>query len=279
MIHFILNPNSGTNSPQKLERIVANLRAIPNSKVWQTEHVNHASVLTKQAVNEGAEKIIAIGGDGTINEVASSLLYSSIPLGIIPMGSGNGLARHLGIPLSFKKALDRAINGQQITIDAGKWNDRPFFCTAGLGFDAYVASHFASRGKRGFLNYIYSSLVLLFKYKPISIKEFGPVFSFTVANANQFGNNAYISPNSDLQDGLLEVIRVKPSNLFHIIFLGISLFSKKLHLNSRSEVSTVTSLTFHTTIGIPYHLDGESLLIENEKNLVSILPSSLLVVK
>jgi YegS/Rv2252/BmrU family lipid kinase len=279
MIHFILNPNSGTNSPLKRARIVANLRAIPNSKVWQTEHVNHASVLTKQAVNEGAEKIIAIGGDGTINEVASSLLYSSIPLGIIPMGSGNGLARHLGIPLSFKKALDRAINGQQITIDAGKWNDRPFFCTAGLGFDAYVASHFASRGKRGFLNYIYSSLVLLFKYKPISIKEFGPVFSFTVANANQFGNNAYISPNSDLQDGLLEVIRVKPSNLFHIIFLGISLFSKKLHLNSRSEVSTVTSLTFHTILGIPYHLDGESLLIENEKNLVSILPSSLLVVK
>ena len=279
MIHFILNPNSGTNSPQRRARIVANLRAIPNSKVWITEHVNHASQLTKQAVNEGAKKIIAIGGDGTINEVASSLLYSSIPLGIIPMGSGNGLARHLGIPLSFTKALDRAINGQQITIDAGKWNDRPFFCTAGLGFDAYVASHFASRGKRGFLNYIYSSLVLLFKYKPISIKEFGPVFSFTVANANQFGNNAYISPNSDLQDGLLEVIRVKPSNLFQIIFLGISLFSKKLHLNSRSEVSTVTSLTFHTTIGIPYHLDGESLLIENEKNLVSILPSSLLVVK
>ena len=279
MIHFILNPNSGTNSPQRRARIVANLRAIPNSKVWITEHVNHASQLTKQAVTEGADKIIAIGGDGTINEVASSLLYSSIPLGIIPMGSGNGLARHLGIPLSFTKALDRAINGQQITIDAGKWNDRPFFCTAGLGFDAYVASHFASRGKRGFLNYIYSSLVLLFKYKPISIKEFGPVFSFTVANANQFGNNAYISPNSDLQDGLLEVIRVKPSNLFQIIFLGISLFSKKLHLNSRSEVSTVTSLTFHTTIGIPYHLDGESLLIENEKNLVSILPSSLLVVK
>lgn len=279
MIHFILNPNSGTNSPQRRARIVADLQSIPNSKVWITEHVNHASQLTKQAVTEGAEKIIAIGGDGTINEVASALLYSSIPLGIIPMGSGNGLARHIGIPLSFKKALDRAINGQQITIDAGKWNDRPFFCTAGIGFDAYVASHFASRGKRGFLNYIYSSLMLLFNYKPVNIKEYGPLFSFTVANANQFGNNAYISPNSDLQDGLLEVIRVKPSNLFHIIFLGISLFSKKLHLNSRSEVSTVKSLIFHTTIGIPYHLDGESLLIENEKNLVSILPSSLLVVK
>ena len=279
MIHFILNPNAGTKSMQKRERIVKTLQAIPHAKIWQTKRMNHASELTRKALSEGATKIIAIGGDGTINEVASALLYTSIPLGIIPMGSGNGLARHLGIPLEFNKALQKALEGTSFTIDSGKWNDRSFFCTAGIGFDAYVASHFASRGKRGFLNYIYSSLILLFNYRPVNIKEFGPIFSFTVANANQFGNNAFISPNSDLQDGLLEVIRIKPSNFFHIIILGISLFSKKIHLNSRSEVSTVKSLTFHTTIGIPYHLDGESLLIENEKNLVSILPSSLLVVK
>ena len=279
MIHFILNPNSGTYSAKKRARILENLLAIPDSKVWQTERINHASALTKQAVSEGARKIIAIGGDGTINEVAAALLYSSIPLGIIPLGSGNGLARHLNIPLGFAKALHRAINGQEITIDAGQWNDRPFFCTAGIGFDAYVAAHFAKRGKRGFLNYLYSSLVLLFQYKPIRVKEYGPLFSLTVANANQFGNNAYISPNSNLQDGLLEVIRIKPSNLYQIIILGISLFLKKLPQNSQSEVSTVTSLTFHTTIGIPYHLDGESLRIEKEKNLISILPSCLLVVK
>ena len=279
MIHFILNPNSGTYSAKKRARILENLLAIPDSKVWQTERINHASALTKQAVSEGAHKIIAIGGDGTINEVAAALLYSSIPLGIIPLGSGNGLARHLNIPLGFAKALHRAINGQEITIDAGQWNDRPFFCTAGIGFDAYVAAHFAKRGKRGFLNYLYSSLVLLFQYKPIRVKEYGPLFSLTVANANQFGNNAYISPNSNLQDGLLEVIRIKPSNLYQIIILGISLFLKKLPQNSQSEVSTVTSLTFHTTIGIPYHLDGESLRIEKEKNLISILPSCLLVVK
>ena len=279
MIHFILNPNSGTYSAKKRARILENLLAIPDSKVWQTERINHASALTKQAVSEGARKIIAIGGDGTINEVAAALLYSSIPLGIIPLGSGNGLARHLNIPLGFAKALHKAINGQEITIDAGQWNDRPFFCTAGIGFDAYVAAHFAKRGKRGFLNYLYSSLVLLFQYKPIRVKEYGPLFSLTVANANQFGNNAYISPNSNLQDGLLEVIRIKPSNLYQIIILGISLFLKKLPQNSQSEVSTVTSFTFHTTLGIPYHLDGESLRIEKEKNLISILPSCLLVVK
>lgn len=279
MIHFIVNPNSGTYSAKKRARILENLQAIPDSKVWQTKRVNHASTLAKQAIREGAHKIIAIGGDGTINEVASALLYSSIPLGIIPLGSGNGLARHLKIPLNFQKALLRAINGQEITIDAGKWNDRPFFCTAGVGFDAYVATHFATRGKRGFLNYLYSSLVLLFLYKPIIVKEFGPLFSLTVANANQFGNNAFISPNSSLQDGLLEVIRIKPSNLYQIIILGISLFSKKLPQNSQSEVSTETSLTFHASLGIPYHLDGESLRIEKEKNLISILPACLLVVK
>jgi YegS/Rv2252/BmrU family lipid kinase len=279
MIHFILNPNSGTYSAKKRARILENLQAIPDSKVWQTERINHASALTKQAVSEGARKIIAIGGDGTINEVAAALLYSSIPLGIIPLGSGNGLARHLNIPLGFPKALHKAINGQEITIDAGQWNDRPFFCTAGIGFDAYVAAHFAKRGKRGFLNYLYSSLVLLFQYKPIRVKEYGPLFSLTVANANQFGNNAYISPNSNLQDGLLEVIRIKPSNLYQIIILGISLFLKKLPQNTQSEVSTVTSLTFHAPVGIPYHLDGESLRIEKEKNSITILPACLLVVK
>ena len=102
MIHFILNPNAGTNSPQKRARIINLLQAIPNSKIWQTERVNHASELTKQAITEGASKIVAVGGDGTINEVASFLLYSHIPLGIIPMGSGNGLARHLGIPFPFE---------------------------------------------------------------------------------------------------------------------------------------------------------------------------------
>lgn len=279
MIHFILNPNAGTNSSSKRARIIASLRTIPNSKVWQTERMNHASELTKQALLEGAERIIAIGGDGTINEIASALLHTSTPLGIIPMGSGNGLARHLKIPLAFEKALHRAINGTIIRIDAAKWNDRPFFCTAGIGFDAYVAAHFALRGKRGFINYIYSTLETLNKYQVIEIKEKGTVFSFTVANANQFGNNAYISPESDLQDGLLEVIHIKPSSIWSIVNLGISLFRKSLPSNPLVSISSVASLQIQTTSGIPYHLDGESHLLDCGTIHISILPSSLLVVK
>lgn len=279
MIHFILNPNAGTNSRQTRERIIAKLQAISDSKVWQTERMNHASELTKLAISEGADRIIAIGGDGTINEVASTLLHTSIPLGIIPMGSGNGLARHLDIPLSFNKALDRAINGTIISIDAGKWNDRPFFCTAGIGFDAYVAAHFAKRAKRGFINYIYSTFVSLRKYQTIEIKELGSVFSFTVANANQFGNNAYISPESDLQDGQLEAIQVKPGSIWSLVNLGISLFRKNLPNNPLVTISAVKSLQINAPEGIPYHLDGESLILQSGTIEITILPSSLLVVK
>lgn len=279
MIHFILNPNAGTNSLQKRERIVKSLNGIPNSKVWQTERVKHASELTEIAISEGATKVIAIGGDGTINEVASALLYSNIPLGIIPMGSGNGLARHLQIPLQFDKALHKALNGTIISIDAGMWNERPFFCTAGIGFDAQVAAHFAKRGKRGFLNYLYSTLVSLYQYQAIAIKDKGQVFSFTVANANQFGNNAYISPESDLQDGLLETILIKPGRILALANLGISLFRKNLPLHPLVSVSSVHTLQIEASEGLPYHLDGESLTLTSNRIEIAILPSALLVVK
>lgn len=279
MIHFILNPHSGTNSPQKRARIRAILEGIPQSKVWQTERANHATELTKQAILAGAKKIVAIGGDGTINEVASALLHSDIPLGIIPMGSGNGLANHLHIPLNFLQALERAINGEVITIDAGKWNDRPFFCTAGIGFDAYVAAHFAKRAKRGFLNYIYSTFVSLRKFQPINIPELGTIYSFTIANANQFGNNAYISPQSDLQDGLLETIHIKPGSLVEIMHLGISLFLKNAHLHPLSTISSIKTQVIQAPIGIPFHLDGESFIVESNQIEISILPACLRVVK
>lgn len=279
MIYFILNPNAGTNSFQKRARMIEKLESIPNSIIWLTEKPNHASEFTKQAILDNADQVIAIGGDGTINEVASALLYSKTPLGIIPIGSGNGLARHLGIPFEFEKALSKALNGQIITIDAGKWNERPFFCTAGIGFDAFVAAHFAKRGKRGFLNYVYSTLQSLRVYQPIFTEENGNIFSLTVANANQFGNNAYISPNSDLQDGLLECVEIKPSNFLQFANLGISLFQKNIHLSPLATISGIKSLSITAKVGLPFHLDGESFLLENDRIQIDVLPSSLRVVK
>jgi YegS/Rv2252/BmrU family lipid kinase len=279
MIHFILNPNAGTNSRQKKAMILAKLQSISSAKVWVSAYMNHATELTKLALSENPERIIVIGGDGTINEVASAMLFTAIPLGIIPLGSGNGLARHLGIPLDFDKALIKALKGEIITIDAGMWNERPFFCTAGIGFDATVAAHFAKRGKRGFFNYLYSTFACITKYKAVEIKDKGLVYSFTVANANQFGNNAYISPESDLQDGHLESIEIKPRSFFSLAILGISLFTKKLHLSKYATISSLKSLTLHTKAGLPFHLDGESLVLTTDKIDIRILPASLQVIK
>ena len=279
MIHVILNPNAGTNSAKKRDRIESILVSLPNVKVWKTERENHATELAQKALAQGAERVLVIGGDGTINEVASALIYTSVPLGIIPMGSGNGLARHLEIPLSFHKALEKALTGEIITIDAGKWNDRPFFCTAGIGFDATVAAHFAKRAKRGFINYVYSTLLCLSNYKPIEINGKGHLYSFTVANANQFGNNAYISPESDLQDVELELIEIKPASIFELGILGISLFRKNLHRHPLVTISSVKSISIQSKAGIPYHLDGESLSLPTDQIEISILPAALQVIK
>jgi YegS/Rv2252/BmrU family lipid kinase len=279
MVHFIVNPTAGTKSLQKRALIMAQIQSIPNSKIWLTERTDHATELTQKAIKEGAKRIIVIGGDGTINEVASALLHSTIPLGIIPQGSGNGLARHLEIPFKFDQALHRALNGQILTIDAGLWNKRPFFCTAGIGFDAYVAAHFAQRGKRGFINYIYSTLQSFRQYQPIVINETEKVFSITIANANQFGNNAYISPESELFDGYLECIRINPAPIFTLGILGIRLFRKNLNKSNLAKISSVKNLSIRTKVGLAYHLDGESLILDTNEIEISILPASLLVIK
>ena len=127
MLHFIYNPNAGNNNAARKANILKKLYAVPNSKVWETTKPLEATYFTKKAIEENASRIIAVGGDGTVNEVASVLTETTIPLGIIPIGSGNGLARHLNIPIQFEAALDRAINGHEIGIDVGLLNNKMFF--------------------------------------------------------------------------------------------------------------------------------------------------------
>jgi diacylglycerol kinase family enzyme len=176
MLHFIYNPNAGNNNEARKANILKKLYAVPNSKVWETTKPLEATNFTKKAIEDNASRIIAVGGDGTVNEVASVLTETTIPLGIIPIGSGNGLARHLNIPIQFEAALDRAINGHEIAIDVGLLNNKMFFCTAGIGFDAKVAQLFAKSSKRGFFNYIKATLSALTMYHPIEISiNHGPM--------------------------------------------------------------------------------------------------------
>jgi len=282
MIHFIYNPNSGTQNEEQKKQSLASLHAIPNVVIWETTKPLEANEFAKKAIEQKATRIIAIGGDGTINEVASALTETTIPLGIIPMGSGNGLARHLQLPLQFNAALARATSGKEIAIDVGIINDRMFFCTTGIGFDAAVASRFAKGRSRGFMNYVKSTLYTLFNYKPIEISiNGGPlekVFSITIANANQFGSNAYISPYSDLQDAQLEMVSIQPHSLLKAGLLAIRLFNKTIHASKKVSTSSIKHISIQYKKGRPLHIDGESLETDMDDLAISIEPQALLVI-
>lgn len=282
MLHFIYNPNAGINIAARKANILKKLYAVPNSKVWETTKPLEATYFTKKAIEENASRIIAVGGDGTVNEVASVLTETTIPLGIIPIGSGNGLARHLNIPLQFEAALDKTINGHEIGIDVGLLNNKMFFCTAGIGFDAKVAQLFAKSSQRGFFNYVKATLYALTMYQPIEISiNHGPmqkVYSLTFANASQFGNNAYISPFSDLQDAYIEMVKITPIHFLNAGLLVMQLFSKKIHQSNKVNIQSIKSITINYKEKEPLHLDGEALLTDNAIIEISIDPLALLVI-
>lgn len=281
MIFFIINIKSGSKSTSSKAQLIQKLKIIENSSLHFTEFSGHGGQLAKLAISQQVHKIIVVGGDGTINEVASELIHSKIPLGIIPIGSGNGLARHLGIPMDFKSALNKALLGKNILIDSLMWNEKPFFCTAGIGFDAYVAKEFSKTQHRGFLNYIKSTLRSSIRFIPIQVEinnQIELVFSLSIANANQFGNNAYISPLSNIQDARFEVVKISPLDIIEKAELGIRLFLKTIQKHPKVNISTLHLFEFSIKKGICYHIDGESLISESTQVKINIIPKSLVVV-
>ncbi|MEN9702346.1 MAG: Diacylglycerol kinase [Bacteroidota bacterium] len=282
MNFFIINPNAGSNSPSHFQKLISKIKEDPNCKIWETTAPLEAYKFAQKAIQEGASRIIAVGGDGTINEVASALVGTNTPLGIIPIGSGNGLARHLKIPLKINKALQLAKEGTPQKMDVGLLNDKYFFCTAGIGFDACVAQRFAAGNKRGFINYIRATFYTLFNYQPIQIAinngPFEKVFSLTMANANQFGNNAYISPLSSVQDGLLEIIKIKKLSIFQAAIVGVRLFLGNIHKSKWVQTTVCKSIHIKYQNKGTFHLDGEQLYTNSEEIKVQIQPMALNIV-
>lgn len=281
MIYIIYNPISGNKGKSIRQKIALRLQKIENSVLLTTAYANQATEFARYCIEKKAERIIVIGGDGTINEVARQLIHTSIPMAIVPMGSGNGLASHLKLPLKFEQALSFALEANEShAIDVAYFNEKPFFCTAGIGFDATVANDFAKSKNRGFFNYVLSSFKMAFQYQPLLAKEknqpsFEPYFSISFANANQFGNNAYISPGSNLLDGNFEVVWVKPLHFILKLKLGISLFLKtiekqpKVHIESRNLVEIeVENCQF-------YHLDGETFNLDKKSVKIEIVHKAL----
>ena len=267
----VINPISGTSNKEFMPETIA--RCIDPDKfdvvVRFTQHASHATLLTEEAIKEGFYGVIAVGGDGTINEVAAALRDSSTALGIIPCGSGNGLARHLGIPMNVEKALE-IINLDNIeALDYCTANDRPFFCTCGVGFDAHVSQKFAEAKKRGPLSYIQKTLVEYLKYrcKTYSIEMNDRVvtekaFVIACGNASQYGNNAFITPRASMHDGLIDVTVIHPFTPLDTAVLGVLLFTRHIDQDTNINTFRTSELTIHRPKPDVMHIDGEPIMID-----------------
>lgn len=262
----IINPFSGTKSKAKVPELIDNI--IDKSKfdisIEMVERENHVHDLSVQAINEGYYGVIAVGGDGTVNGAAAALRDSDVALGIVPCGSGNGLARHMAIPLNIKKSLQLINNDKIEALDYCMLNDTPFVCTCGMGFDAVVADSFAKKKHRGPITYVRTTIEEYFRFKPthyrieIEGKETDvDAFVVACANAAQYGNNAFIAPHASMQDGMLDVVVMTPFKRLKSPIMGIDLFTKRLDSNTHVTIYRTPEVVIHRPEPAVMHVDGE----------------------
>ena len=265
-VWFIVNPISGTTDKSRIVNLIPDYMEAErfDVKIWYTEFRGHAAQIARQAVEEDVKVVVAVGGDGTVNEVARCLIHTNTALGIIPCGSGNGLARHLFIPMNPEGALQVLSTCTIETLDYGMINDTPFFCTCGLGFDAFVSSKFAKSERRGLLTYIDNTLREGLRYKPdtyeIEIdgeKQHYKAFLIACANASQYGNNVYIAPQASMSDGLMDVTIMEPFTVLEAPQIAIQLFNKTIDKNSRIRTFRCKSLRIHRSSPGVIHFDGD----------------------
>ena len=284
-IVFVVNPISGTQGKKAILRWIDERldRSIYDYSIVKTEYAGHASQIAAAAVQDKVDIVVAIGGDGTINEIARSLVHTETALGIIPCGSGNGLARHLRIPMEPKAAIDILNQDNRLCIDYGKINNIPFFCTCGVGFDAFVSLKFADSRKRGLLTYLENTLHESLTYQPETYEienEEGTVkyktWMIACGNASQYGNNAYIAPQASLTDGLMDVTIMEPFTVLDVPSLSFQLFNKTIDQNSRVKTMRAKKIKIHRQKDGVMHFDGDPLMAGKELE-VEIIPSGLYV--
>lgn len=263
---LIINPISGTSGKEGLEEMV---RAAMAPAGWEVETVftrcsGDATRLAADAVAEGCEAVIAAGGDGTVNETAAALCGAKTALGIIPCGSGNGLARHLGIPVDVREGIRIIAEGRRRSIDYATVNRKKFFCTFGVGFDAAVSEAFAQKKTRGPLTYLRSTLETFASFRPerYTITANGHVltqeaFLVAVCNASQYGNNAYIAPHATIDDGLLDVTIVHTGNPLTTALVGLDMMIGNIEKNMLIQTFRTSHLLIERQGEGASHLDGE----------------------
>lgn len=282
-ILFIINPISGGKKKADLPTLIDQfLDKEKYAPIYAfTEYVGHAAELAEEAEKKNYDMIVAVGGDGTINEVASKLVHSDKTLAIIPFGSGNGLARFLNIPLSAKKAIALINTGKTQLIDTAELNGRKFFNMAGMGFDAHLSSVFAGNKKRGLKSYVELGFkeITTYKAQPYHIEIDGKAydnsaFAISIANSSQYGNNVYISPKSSLTDGYLDVCIIHPISLVKLPILAFQMITAKTHQSSLVKIIRGKHIKIKRNAADAVHLDGEPLKLGEELE-IKIVPASL----
>jgi len=240
--------------------------------------------LAQQAVADRIDTVIAVGGDGTINEVASALVGTDVIFGIIPGGSGNGLSRFLDIPMHTEKAIENINTGRAEIIDTATANGRRFFNMAGLGFDAHIAEVFAQQKERGFVTYAKSTFSEIMNYKPrtyhieVDNKKYErQAFMLSFANSSQYGNNAHISPKASVQDGLLDVCIIKPFSLWRFPEMALRMFTKTTSGSKFVEIIKGKHIVIKQNQPGPMHLDGEPFMITEDVE-INMVPGSLKII-
>lgn len=284
-ILFIVNPISGTGKQKKLNAILA--KALDYNQFSQTivytEHAGHATELSRKAIGQ-YDIVIAVGGDGTVNEVVKGLAGSQTIMGIIPVGSGNGLARHLNIPMKMEEAV-KVINKQLVErIDTVKINNELSVNVSGVGFDAHVAHKFSKNGKRGSIPYVKIAATEFQQYKTQAYKivadgkpMFRNAFMISLANSTQFGNNALISPEAKIDDGLVDICIMSEFPKVEAPALAARLFNRTMHKSKFIEIVRARKVEIDTNHPIVCHIDGEPVMFDDMLD-IEVQPASLSII-
>jgi len=276
-IRFIINPASGTGKQKGIEKYIN--KYLKDFEIIYTEKAGDASIISKDAADKNIDAVIAVGGDGTLNECLKGLINSNTALGVIPCGSGNGFAYHIGMDHNIEKAVKQLNNTRIEVIDSCTANGLPFANVSGIGFDAHIANLFSSLRERGFVNYA----KLILKELSYNAKEYNIIYNnierkvkaymIDFANASQYGNNARISPMADFKDGLIDFVIVKEFPKWKIPILIYLLLTGNIHLSNHVEIIKCNKMTIKTENTL-LHLDGEPYKTSNPVE-VTILPKSL----
>lgn len=269
---LIINPISGTGSKKGVVEMVTQAMEACGHEVdvRRTGARGDATRLAGEAARKGYYGVLACGGDGTVNETARALCSTDTALGILPAGSGNGLARHLQIPVDIASALKVIALDNVVDSDYGTVNGRPFFCTFGMGFDAAVSHRFARQNRRGMLSYVKSAISEYVQYRPqtYTVSANGKLltekaFLIAVCNASQWGNNAYIAPEASITDGLLDITIVHSGTAIDAAVMGMDIFTGYINKNTMVHTFRAPACVIYRNGAGEAHIDGEPMMMDD----------------